>query len=126
MNGEHTKPAPERLAQHTPGPWSVEQPLDFELSIVEANKPTYEWKFIANVPTSQEFDFPRSTAEANARLIAAAPDLLALARQYAAECATCAGSGKVEMLSATGYPAGELACEDCADIRIVIAKAEGR
>jgi len=88
MTGEHpNSPAspttdsanvPAQGSLHTPGPWAVENPMDFELSIVEANKPTHEWKFIASIPTSPEFDFPRSTAEANARLIAAAPDLLAL------------------------------------------------
>ena len=61
----------------------------------------------------------------NARLIAAAPDLLALAQQYASECSSCDGAGKVQMLSATGHPAGEVDCEDCADIRAVITKAEG-
>lgn len=66
---------------HTPGPWSVEEPLDFELTIVEADKPTHEWKFIASVPTTPEFDFPPAVAKANAHLIAAAPDLLAACRR---------------------------------------------
>ena len=64
---------------HTPGPWSVEDPIEGELSIVEANKPTHEWKFIATVYLREGNDpdeFPHAVSEANARLIAAAPDLL--------------------------------------------------
>lgn len=64
---------------HTPGPWAVEEPMDFELSIVEAGKPPHEWRFIAACPLDDddvETGFPREEAEANARLIAAAPLLL--------------------------------------------------
>lgn len=35
-------------AQHTPGPWCVEDPMDFELTIVVAGKETHEWRFIAS------------------------------------------------------------------------------
>lgn len=71
----HTK----RVAPHTRGPWAVEDPMEHELSIVEAGKPSYEWKFIACVPYGglNDGDFSRPVAEANARLIAAAPELLA-------------------------------------------------
>lgn len=60
---------------HTLGPWDVETPFD-GFSIVEAGKPTFEWRFIAHVPTEKENDIHFLEAEANARLIAAAPDLL--------------------------------------------------
>ncbi len=116
-------------ASHTPGPWAVENPMEHELSIVEADKPTYEWKFIATVPYGgrNDGDFSRPTADANARLIAAAPDLLALARKYASECGQCGGSG--ENIHASGpAPEDEYSrpCEDCAGIRAVIDRAEGR
>lgn len=67
--------------QHTPGPWTIEYPMgDDQHVIVQANKPTYEWSFIATV-TSDEQDgksrIPPAQSLANARLIAAAPDLLA-------------------------------------------------
>jgi hypothetical protein len=62
---------------------------------------------------------------ANAILIAAAPDLLALAKQYASECATCDGTEMVMGRGPDGEPDGDR-CPDCADIRAVIAKAEGR
>jgi hypothetical protein len=83
---------------------------------------------------------------ANARLIAAAPELLALARQYAAECGECNGSGVIEVQvertvpgccgrpnadgSCCGNAVPELVpdvetapCPDCIEIRQVIAKA---
>jgi hypothetical protein len=68
---------------HTPGPWSVEDPFDHELVIVQAGKATHDWQFIATIPHGgkPEGDFPKVIAEANARLIAAAPDLLDLARK---------------------------------------------
>jgi hypothetical protein len=52
-------------------------------------------------------------SEADARLIAAAPELLELAKKYRRECGNC-GGGTLDP-----------PCEDCADIRLVIAKATG-
>lgn len=71
---------PTETRKHTPGPWAVEDPIGGELSIVEASKPTHEWKFIAAIYLRQGNDpdeFPHAVSKANARLIAAAPDLLA-------------------------------------------------
>lgn len=79
------------MMQHTPGPWDVEDPMgaDIGLSIVQAGLKTYEWEFIAMVHKSEEgeermgrqrFISPKEQ-EANARLISAAPDLLAALRQ---------------------------------------------
>jgi hypothetical protein len=55
-------------------------------------------------------------------------DLLALARQYASECARCGGGGlitvKYEWRGAE-CDADEQPCDECADIRAVIAKAVG-
>lgn len=62
----------------TPGPWSVEDPMDCELSIVEANKPTHEWRFIAGCSLPDGDDdqaFTGREVYANAHLIAAAPEL---------------------------------------------------
>lgn len=51
--------------------------MGFELSIVEANKETYQWEFIASLTLPEDGEgFPLETVEANARLIAAAPELL--------------------------------------------------
>jgi hypothetical protein len=51
--------------------------MGFELTIVEAGKPTYEWRFIAScgLPDEEDNDFTLEEVEANARLIAAAPEL---------------------------------------------------
>ena len=66
------------------------------------------------------------TDEKRAALIAAAPDLLALAHQFASECAECGGVGEVKQgTDPTGEPA-MYHCDACFDIRTVIAKAEGR
>lgn len=57
----------------TPGPWCVEDPLDETLSIVEAGKQTYEWRFIANcsIPDEDDHDFTFREVKANAAFIAA-------------------------------------------------------
>lgn len=63
--------------RHTSGPWTVEDPVEGELWIVQADKPTYEWRTIASIPLGDlEEGFPQEVIEANARLIAAAPSLL--------------------------------------------------
>ena len=124
----------DRRSLHTPGPWSVEDPIDNELTIVEANKPTHEWKFIATVYLRQGNDpdeFPHHVSEANARLIAAAPDLLILAKKFASECAECDGTGLISIHvhgsdTQAAYDADDQPCPDCHDIRVVITKAEGR
>jgi len=90
---------------HTLGPWTVEYPMEFELAIVEANKPTYEWRFIATIDHGGD-NFPTHVAVANARLIAAAPDLLSAAKAIAAA------------------PYG-LALGDLEQLNAAIAKAEG-
>jgi ribosomal protein S27E len=62
----------------------------------------------------------------NAAVIAAAPDLLALAHRYADECAECGGNGVVWTNTQDPQDAKEVQCQDCADIRTVIDRAEGR
>lgn len=73
-------------AKHTPGPWVVETPMPDEYAIVQAGLETYEWQFIATVSVGipAEGLMPRQEAKANARLIAAAPDLLAALRDLVA------------------------------------------
>lgn len=63
----------------TPGPWSIETPLgDAAYSIVQSGLQPYEWQFIAHVPvgTPAEGMMPRYEARANARAIAAVPDMV--------------------------------------------------
>lgn len=103
---------------HTPGPWAVENPMEFELSIVQANLPTYEWKFIASValPNGDPREFGKDVAEANARLIAAAPELLQALKHAVQDCSCSVGE------RASGHHV------DCRapEWKEVIAKAEGR
>lgn len=91
-------------AQHhfTPGPWTAHEGMIWPRMFINGADGS------AVAVTSFE-----QNSEANARLIAAAPDLLALAKQYASECAECGGQSVIPP------------CEDCADIRAVIVKAEG-
>lgn len=110
------------MSEHTPGPWTVEDPLGPEtLWIVEDGKETYEWRCIAMVcrddpPNSggEETDKPILAHEqaANARLIAAAPELLAALHEMTREY-------RFEMGNDHQKAAWTLA-------RTVIAKAEGR
>lgn len=66
------------MVDPTQGPWTVEDPMEHELWIVQANKAAYEWRIIASIPKGDlEDGFPQEVVEANARLIAAAPCLLA-------------------------------------------------
>ncbi len=59
---------------YTSGPWDVETPMGDESPwIVQAGKPTHEWRCIAMLDGD---DIPMLEMEANCRLIAAAPDLL--------------------------------------------------
>jgi len=118
-------PAPAASAQaaaHTPSPWTIDQ---------EWLPPEYpDWRSIRL--GKNYLSVSGHIGEANARLICAAPDLLALAKQYASECAGCSGRGFTygddgvsgrgpDDVEPTRYP-----CEDCDDIRAAIAKAEGR
>lgn len=66
-------------AAHTPGPWAVEDPMGpNEYAIVQDGLQPYEWQFIAVVEVGipSEGLMPRQEARANARLIAAAPEML--------------------------------------------------
>lgn len=90
----------EQRSVHTPGPWEMAGPVGKGVWIQADSNPN-----VAAVHGAY-------TAEglANARLIARAPDLLALAKRYAGECPGCDGKGKD--------------CPACADLRLIIAKVE--
>lgn len=65
------------MSKHTPGPYSVESPMDDCLWIVEAGKQPYEWRVIATLPFPDERgDIPRTQVIANARLFAASDVML--------------------------------------------------
>jgi hypothetical protein len=72
------------VSAHTPGPWIVKQDVYRSGDIdVFARKVQYVGTHVAHVCVRKEpddGDLPREQALANARLIAAAPDMLALLR----------------------------------------------
>lgn len=72
-------------SKHTPGPWLVEYPLGPEILCIVANAdaPAYEWTHIAQLSTEcdDDTDPTPEQAQANARLLASAPDLLRIAKR---------------------------------------------
>jgi hypothetical protein len=100
-------PEDRSMSKHTPGPWKVE-PGGFVGGPVGKGRVCQTWnKF--------EQDFPN--AEANARLIAAAPDLLSAAK---AKLAACRMDGGCESVQDDEYCSYE-----CVALASAIAKAEG-
>ena len=95
----------------TPGPWRVD----------EQNHCVIESARHGNIAI---VNLARMSA-ADAHLIASAPDLLALAKRYASECARCGGTGTIECVPFDNGISSTVACNDCSDIRAVIEKAEG-
>ncbi len=71
--------------KHTLGPWGYQDPMGPDILSIVANPDgeAYEWVHIAQIGTETVDDDTRSfdEHEANARLIAAAPDMLAALRQ---------------------------------------------
>jgi len=102
--------------QHTPGPWKVKQSQGATLRLfggpqIQAGRRTVAWP---EFPSVDENDI----SEANARLIAAAPDLLAALRQTWDIIERFANEGKPGFLEMYTSPGAESA-------RAAIAKAEG-
>lgn len=114
-----------KTAKHTPGPWEVEDPMGAEigLSIVQADLKTYEWEFIAMVHRSEAGEervgrqrlISAKEQEANAHLIAAAPDMLTALKEIAAWA---------EQANPAGY--GGLRETLFRKVDAAISKAEGR
>lgn len=67
------------MAEHTPGPWRVEDigsPENTLHVIADNGAPSYDWQFLATVSDDFEKGVDWGQTQANARLIAAAPELL--------------------------------------------------
>jgi hypothetical protein len=101
------------MSQHTPGPWQIEGKFQ------KSGSP--RWGFIITAGTNDRHDGPAAhvgdlmVSEADARLIAAAPDLLDIAKQWAA---LDGGAWDVQRHAADKR-------DLLADTRAAIAKAEG-
>jgi hypothetical protein len=63
--------------KHTPGPWSVQDYFDEFTVLAHGNK---DRQYVANITKGAEVYFQRQS-EANAQLIAAAPELLEAAKE---------------------------------------------
>ncbi len=100
------------MSGHTPEVWG---PLK-----LRRNGPVHVWDFGRGRYVAQR------VTEDYVPLIAAAPDLLALAIQYADECVECDGTGTRWTRPNDPQDSTEYPCEACADIRAVIDRAEGR
>jgi len=74
------------MTAHTPGPWTIGVADSGEASI-DALAGPIRWYGLAEVIVRYDGRDLDSTGEANARLIAAAPDLLAALKVCAAVCA---------------------------------------
>jgi hypothetical protein len=115
-----------RGSSHTPGPWYVTSCLDYWVEHIQPLTP--EDKGFRAIAQVGSFEWPNSETrqqewKANARLLAAAPELLELAKRYAAECAECGGRG-AKQVRQNGTVA-ELPCSECIEIHLVLTKAEG-
>jgi hypothetical protein len=108
------------MTEHTPGPWSACKKADCKCGMI--------WDVTGNclVAVSQCEDHMTIDAgpdctpnyegqQANALLIAAAPELLAAALELIAHCPSCAGTGQAV--------SSEIKCPECCRMRAALAKA---
>lgn len=119
--------------KHTPGPWHVETPMDECFSIVDDAKQVYDWKMVANVTWDHKDErepgcpfITKREAEANARLIAAAPDLYHELDMQIRNCPVCKGDGMAvdifDMLTTDGRPPLK-PCSRCSSARAALSRA---
>ena len=116
-------------AKHTPGPWAVrDDGMDYTCPIIDS--PSVGRGYYASIATATQRDphpregggIPIATARANARLIAAAPDLMeAIVRlEFAAQCRDNTMGDPCRLIAVKA----ELAAA-AAQARAAIAKATG-
>lgn len=116
------------MREHTPGPWDV---YSGELRNVKARKvfvqpQKADGEFAGIVAEMPINTYPTAVQVANARLVAAAPDLLEAARAIAAMADVLrAGSHTPTMLNATRHKIMRDAARAADKARAAIAKAEG-
>ena len=109
-------PSIEATHQHTTGPWGYQVPMGPEILSIVTNPDgeAYEWVHVAQIgtdPVEGEAPITFAEHEANARLIAAAPDMLVAL--LAAELVLSQGAAREGSLVLLG-------------IRAALAKAQGK
>lgn len=105
--------------KHTPGPWFAENGEGRWIVWDDAGMAC-----ICDVHTGVE---PDPSGATHARLIAAAPDLLAALEDMLGHCRICDGKGRCygHVPGNPGRHAPDQPCPDCGDARAAIAKAKG-
>ena len=89
-------------AAHTPGPWSLSASFDrVERRVIHGDNPPLVWEIARGINSAHPDYMPRDEQIANARLIAAAPELL-----EALEVALETIDGQAELLRACGAAYG--------------------
>jgi hypothetical protein len=112
------------MSKHTPGPWEWWTSNSWRRLRSNPADGRDVGVVVPFVARDGHPDLEVSAADMS--LIASAPDLLALAKQYASECSECGGRGMVSVpRKATEHFPEQRPCPACADIRAVIRKAEG-
>lgn len=107
-------------AQHTPGPWKSGKGLTSIYRERQKDFDTKEFHLVAIVTRNEDY-MPNEQSDANARLIASAPDLLAGLRQtaFALESVLMLAGGSLRPMAV------EELGKYLAQAKAAIAKAEG-
>lgn len=107
------------MAQHTPGPWSVEADMRIDVDHFSAEKTRQEYVSGYNIVSNSEeivgCEGILSDGEANARLIAAAPEMLVAGKHLAVKLA--------EIYRAAGADPGD--CQAITQWLAAVHSAEG-
>lgn len=106
------------MSSHTPGPWMISDDDGGWLVHWSATEVCF-----IHLDDDEGGEY-LARKRADALLSSSAPDLLALAKQYASECGECAGTRVVPGDDEGRF--GDVPCDECADIWLVIDAAEGR
>jgi len=99
-------------SQHTPGPWEVAKRDGTNVFPVGGSRLIATTAGYSNNLRGEEVEVEN---RANARLIAAAPEMLVALEHMASICPACSGSERV----------GDLKCGACYDARLAIRLARG-
>lgn len=108
--------------QHTPGPWSLSPSFDrVERRVQHGDAPPLVWCIASGINSAHPDYLPRAEQIANARLIAAAPELLAALMATASELQRLRDVHLPRYDGAIGEPDSEV----LATARAAIARATG-